>query len=73
MSEIKLLDETPAHRTRRVLTRLRLPVSSTVAWLGVWVGIVAVSLVVMGLLVGVSASDLFQGHVDRLRELWMEP
>ncbi len=73
MSEIKLLDETPAHRTRRVLTRLRLPGSSVVTWLGVFVGIAGVGLIVFGLFVGILASDVFQGHVDRLRELWMEP
>ena len=73
MSEIKPLNETPAHRTRRVLARLRLPASSPIVWLGLLVGIVAIGLIVFGLLVGVSASDLFQGYIDRLHELGMEP
>lgn len=65
----KPLDETPAHRTRRVLTRLQLPARSTVVWPGIFAGFVVLGLVVFGLMLGQSASQIFQGYVDRLRQL----
>jgi len=73
MSESKPIDETPAHRTRRVLSRLGLPDSSPIVWLGILVGVAVLSLVVVGFLVGGLASDMFEGHVEQLRELWTEP
>jgi hypothetical protein len=73
MAVIKPLEETPAHRTRRVLSRLRLPEPSTIAWLGAFVGLAAAVLNLIGLLVGGPASEMFQSYVNRLRELWMQP
>lgn len=67
------LNETPAHRTRRVLSRLRLLDSSPVAMLGILVAVVALGLLMVGFFVGESASEMIRGYVDRLRELWMEP
>lgn len=72
MSQMKPLDEIPSARVRRVLGRLRIPDASTIAWLGAAVAIFVAGLLLVGILVGGPAAEMFQSYFDKIRS-WAEP